>query len=353
MYGPMRISWLLLIAACGTSTKGTMHVVRGASTQAAPRVGGAPAVNGHWNLSPTAGTIAITHLSFHGPNGGDDIELSGCKPAFTRDVAELTSIADCGFDLDGGTYTSVAITVAAAATVTIDDATAGLYTDGAGLATAAPAGGAQPSPIALPADATILAALPSPLVVGDKPTSITVYEDMFHTVAADVSADTATFDTSAPLVSLLATAGAPSAASVEYYSATGVADSSQMAELGSVRVLFLGDAPSFLWHDTSGNGESFAADPRAGQGTRAGGYLGIDANGTVCWAETISALLSWPEDNYTMLCRMQHLTRVGDSTRVECETTKTVPGPTSGTTYATGCPSFTPTASTQVTLVAR
>ncbi len=364
----MRTIGLLLLAACGTSVKGSAHVVRGATTQSGPRIGGvAPATAGHWFLSPTSGTVDLTKLTFKGPGGAsDDVDLSSCKPTYQRDTAELTSILDCPFEVGTGTYTTLTISVAGAAQVTIDDPSAGLYTDGAGLVTTAPAGGAQPTTITVPTAGSdgnqITAAFPQPLVVKDgSPVSITILEDMIHTVYADVSGTSAQFDLSLPAapVALLATAGDVTAGSVEYYSPLGTAadyTSGQPGtgnETGSARIFFIDGQPSFVWHVTLGNSEAWAADPPGGNGSRAGGYLGMDASGTICWAQTQSDALLWPDTNYSMVCRMQHLTKLGDSTQIECLATNTAPLPTSGPTYASGCPSFTPTTSTKVTLVAR
>jgi hypothetical protein len=50
---------------------------------------------------------------------------------------------------------------------------------------------------------------------------------------------------------------------------------------------------------------------------------------------------------------MHRATNVGETTAIECKHQTTAPAPTSGNTYESGCPAFTPDETTQVTLVAK
>ena len=82
---------------------------------------------------------------------------------------------------------------------------------------------------------------------------------------------------------------------------------------------------------------------------RAGGYLGVDAAGTICWATPVDATYA----QYREICEMQTVTTIGGTTTLRCQTVTTAPAPTSGDTYASGCPTITPTSSVVLTLVAK
>ena len=303
--------------------------------------------------------------------GGDEssFAFSDCKPSYQRDAAELTSILDCPFEVDAGTYTEMGIGLATSAHVTVDDATNGLFTDASSatkLSAVAPAGGAASVEVTVnsPNSDQIMSqsAFVEPLVVEEgKPVTVTLLEDMIHTMSADVQGGQPRFDLSLPLapVFMVATAGEVTSGSVEYYAPSGTAANSYQGTMGSgneaysARVFFVNGKPSFVWHVTLGNSEAWAADPRGGDGSRAGGYLGLDANGNVCWAQTNGDSLSWGENGYSRICRMKHLTALGETTTIECKTQNTAPDPTAGHTYESGCPDFTPNETQMVTLVAK
>src|SRR6478736_2811365 len=125
----MHVRGLVLVglAACGTPVKGNARVVKGASSGAAARTQNLvrPGPDGHYFLSPNASTIEIQSIAF----GDSEFDLSNCKPSYQRDAAELTSILDCPFEIDAGTYTEMQIGLAISAQVTVDDAVNGLFTD--------------------------------------------------------------------------------------------------------------------------------------------------------------------------------------------------------------------------------
>jgi len=56
---------------------------------------------------------------------------------------------------------------------------------------------------------------------------------------------------------------------------------------------------------------------------------------------------------YAELCEMQRVDTLGASTTLRCQHLTTVPAPTSGDTYASGCPAITPDDQHGLTLVAR
>lgn len=368
----MDYRWLLLVgvAACGTPVKGNARVVKGATTGTSARTQNLvrPGADGHYFLSPNASTIEIVSIGFKG-DSNSEFTLSDCKPSYQRDAAELTSFLDCPFEVDAGTYTAMDIGLATSAQVTVDDATNGLFTDSAsptGLSAVAPAGGAASVKVTVnsPNSDRIMSqsAFVEPVVVEEgKPVTVTLLEDMIHTMSGDVAGGQPRFDLSLPLapVFMVATAGEVTQGSVEYYAPSGTAANSYQGTMGSgneaysARVFFVNGKPSFVWHVTLGNSEAWASDPRGGDGSRAGGYLGLDGNGMLCWAQTNSDSLSWDESGYSRICRMKHLTNLGETTTIECKTQNTAPAPTAGHTYESGCPDFTPNESQMVTLVAK
>jgi hypothetical protein len=86
-------------------------------------------------------------------------------------------------------------------------------------------------------------------------------------------------------------------------------------------------------------------------GFRAGGYAGLDASGTLCWALPTT----FAYQAYAYLRRMKSVTTLGATTTVQTLALSggQAPPPTSGDTYASGCPSFAPTDQFTVVLVAK
>jgi hypothetical protein len=208
----------------------------------------------------------------------------------------------------------------------------------------------------------VQAAFVEPLVVDEGTTvEITIVEDMIHTLAANVSGGQPSFDLSLPLppVSLFGTAGDVTSGSVEYYTPIGTGNSTHAGlassgneAAGALRVFFVNGKPAYAWHVVPSNSQTWAADPRSGSGERAGGFLGLDSTGTLCWAHSSNGL-GWSETGYASICRMHRPTNIGETTTIECKHENTVPAPTSGATYESGCPAFAPDDTMTVTLVAK
>jgi hypothetical protein len=358
----------LFAMGCGTSVPGTARIAQGASASAAARVDrvAAPAIDGRWTLSPNSATVTITKLRFWGDDQ-ETVDIEGCTPTYERDAPRLSTFLDCPFEVPTGTYRSLSIAVAGDASVMIDDPVNGLFTDPTApskLVSSPPAGGARPVDITVATageggnESRIQFVDPLEVTEGN-PVTVTILVDMIHTMSADTAGGAGTFDLSLPLspAFLVASAAPITSGSVEFYSVTGTADNFTAGiggtgtEAGSARVFYLDGKPTFTWHVIASNSESYAADPRGGSGERAGGYLGLDSTGTLCWAHTNSP--SWDDDQYTELCRLHRGTNVGEQSSIECAHQTTVPPPTSGNTYESGCPAFTPDTTTAVTLVAR
>lgn len=373
---------VFIVAACGDSTgprlvSGTAHLVHGPSLavgasvdrrpDSKPSFAVAPS-GGHWFISPDQGKITITSLSFHDASGNvQDATLSTCTATYSRASASLSSILDCPFTLASGTYVEVDIGISNVFQVLINDATHGIFTDpssATGLSTTAPAGGAAFVNLTIPTsgDANGVmetqTAFDAPLVVDSaSPPAITLIVDMIHTVLMNVSGSTLTFDTSLPQPAVHVTPTVSGPGRVEFYTATGTADNvnAGIATMGneatSIRLVYNGaSAPIDVWSPVIGPSEAWNAAPTPGASMfTIGGYLGLDATGTICWALPASYTYA----QYAYLKSMKPATAIGGTTVLKTKAVTTAPAPASGTTYASGCPTFTADQQTTMTLVAR
>ena len=370
----------------GNMVMGHARILHGPSTvmHSSRRIGPQPqlAADGHWALSPDQTKATVVNLTFQGEQAGtvQQVNLANCTPTYVRDQPSLTSVLDCPFEIPAGTYVAMGIGVSTTFQVLIADAANGFFTDPTAttkLSSTAPSGGAQFVSITFPGPGGTgnvltqqtyfthpIALTPTGSVGGDDGgvtvgVSVDIVEDMVHTVFANVSSGVASFDLSLPFPPVQLMASIEGAGRVAFYSQTGTAGDVIMPgptddESTSVRLFYDGTgAASYLWHPTIGPSQAWNANPASSPGGggmfRAGGYLGVDGTGTVCWAV--------PRDytyaTYQELCEMQTVTAIGASTSLRCQTMSSVPLPTSGDTYASGCPAITPTSTTTLTLVAQ
>ncbi len=351
------------------------RILHGPSTVAAATRAGAPSAaavpaDAHWALSPEQSRVTLTSLAFQGTDGNvATADLGGCMPTYVRDTAALTQILDCPFDLPPGTYVGVGIGVLTTFDVLVDDAANGFFTDPGsptGLSATAPAGGAQFASFTVPGpggQGDVLSAqtfFTSPLVVeAGTPVTVDVVEDMIHTVFANVSGGAASFDTSLPLPAVQLVPSVSGAGRVEFYSPTGTALDALMPgptddESGSVRVFYASPPqPSYVFSPVPGPSQAWNVSPATSpvepsSGFRAGGYLGLDSNGVLCWALPVD----YAYGQYAELCEMPVVSNVGETTTLSCQHLTSVPAPVSGDTYASGCPPITPDVQRTLTLVA-
>ena len=342
-----------------------------ASTAARMSSPSALPADGHWALSPEQSRVTLTSLAFQGADGNvATADLTGCVPTYVRDSAALSPILDCPFDVPPGTYVGVGVGVLTTFEVLLDDAANGFFTDPGsptGLSTSAPAGGAQFASFVVPGpggQGDVLTAqtfFTSPLVVAaGGSVSLDIVEDMIHTAFANVSGGVASFDTSLPLPAVQLVPSVSGAGRVEFYSPTGTALDALMPgptddESGSVRVFYASPPqPSYVFSPVPGPSQAWNVSPATSPvdpsgGFRAGGYLGLDANGVLCWA--LPADYTYAQ--YSKLCEMPIVSTVGASTTLSCQHMTSVPPPVSGDTYASGCPPITPDEQRTLTLVAR
>jgi hypothetical protein len=82
-------------------------------------------------------------------------------------------------------------------------------------------------------------------------------------------------------------------------------------------------------------------------GERPGGYLGLDGD-TLCWAQRTDERGT----TYSALLSLTRIASEGTTGTLSCQSTSSPPAPTSGTTYAGGCPALTAPQQIEVTLVA-
>jgi hypothetical protein len=365
---------------------GHARILHGPSTvmHGSRRIGPQPqaAADGHWALSPDSTKVTVVSLSFQGdqPGSVQQVNLTNCTPTYVRDQPSLTAVLDCPFAIPAGTYVSMGIGVSTTFEVLIADAANGFYSDPNAttkLSSTAPSGGAQFVSITFPGPGGSgnvlsqqtyfthpIALTPTGSVGGDdggtlQGVTVDIVEDMVHTVFANVSSGVASFDLSLPFPPAQMMASIEGAGRVAFYSESGTAGDVIMPgptddESTSVRVFYDGTgAASYLFHPTVGPSQAWNANPASSPGGsgmfRAGGYLGVDASGTLCWTV--------PQDytyaSYNQLCEMQTVTTLGATTSLRCQTMTSVPPPTSGDTYASGCPTITPTTTTVLTLVAQ
>lgn len=377
------VATVLLAAACGgdstsPSIAGTAHLVHGPQIAAGisasvhransgPSLAATPS-SGHWYISPDQGKITIVALTFRDSAGGAaNATMASCTASYSRSSAALSSLLDCPFTVASGKYVEVDIGISNAFQVLINDATHGIYTDpgsSTGLSTAPPAGGAAFVTLTIPNSGgtanvmTMQSAFDAPIVVDSAaPPSITLIVDMVHTVLVNVSGSSLAFDTSLPQPAVHITPTLSGAGSVEFYSATGTADNvnagiaSTGNEATSVRLTYnSAGAPIDVWSPVIGPSEAWNASPTAGaQQFTIGGYLGLDATGTLCWALPAS----YTYTQYAYLKAMTRVATIGGTTVLKTKNVTTAPAPTSGANYGSGCPSFTPDLQTTLTLVAR
>src|SRR5262245_44519906 len=358
----------------GGVASGHAHILHG-PTPTSPAPGLTPftasvPADGHWALSPDQGHVTLVNLAFQSADGNvQSADLTSCVASYVRDSPSLAQLLDCPFQIPSGTYIGLGVGMLTTFEVQITDGVNGFYTDPAsagGLVTSPPAGTPGFASFTVPGPGgtgTVLSAqtfFTTPVVIdAGADVTVDIVEDMIHTVFANVSSGVPSFDISLPLPAVQLVPSLAGAGKVEFYSPTGTALDTLMPgpsddESGSVRVFYAspGEA-SYVFSPVPGPSQAWNVSPATspvnpGNGSRAGGYLGLDSGGTLCWA--------LPSDytyaSYVELCEMQVVATVGQTTTLSCQHMTSVPTPVSGDTYASGCPPITPDDHRTFTLVA-
>ncbi len=350
------------------------HMLHGAMVpamaMAGPPVAGA-ASDGNWYVTPDQAKVGIEMINFAGYNGSPSVSagLSNCFLTFSKSTPSLASLLDCPFTVLPGTYSGMTIHINGTFEVLVNDVADGIYTDPAAvskLSSTAPSGGAGFIQYTRPLGGTgIESQFPTPLVVAEGDTvSLAVVLDAIQTLRISVSGSVLSFgDMNQIPVNIFATLDAPGVA--RYLTTSGTAesynDSSVLANIVRVYYAANNGQPVYLFTEqTAGaiNGCSTPApaypiDPSTsityGDGSKIGGWLGRDSSQTTCWA--VGSNKEWT--GYRAYFTLGNTTAVGDSATLSCDATASPTPPTSGSTYASGCPAITADATGSLTLVAQ
>jgi hypothetical protein len=276
----------------------------------------------------------------------------------------LARLVDCVVDVPYGTYVAVVLKTEDRATVWIDDPETGLFTDGLGVVTEPPPGGARPSVLEDLIQDGMWTDLPTPWVVDDlssAPLSIVVSGQ--HTVNVQVMGSTATWGRSFGAM-LFLTPGAVSKST--YYSEAGTADTMHPQSLGHPNeiVLFYEDDATPSYAFVKAGAESAACrtpqergwfgswntapGPLNREKQTPGGYLGRDATGTICFATPFTPDFA----TYDSVWWFPEATARGESVPISCAQASEVPEPISGDNWSSGCPTFLADATFTAELVA-
>jgi hypothetical protein len=355
------------------STPGVTGPIAGGLANSRALRGVAPAA-GLWAISPDQARITITTVSFIAADGQpSSATLTNCVVNYTRSAASLTKLLDCPFTIDPGTYVALDVAVANSFDVLVDDQVNNIYSDPASptkLSSTRPAGGPQMVNYSVTLTAELHGVLSSRIYLpaavtidsgGTIPT-VSLVADMIHTTFVTATGSSMNFFTDLPLPGVYLIPSLSGAGRVEYYTSSGTALSAKMPgstdnDAHSVRVFYASPPqPAYIISPVVGPSSAQAVNPakspvQSDLGFRAGGYAGLDASGSLCWALPTT----FAYQSYAYLRRMQSLTTLGATTTVQ---TLALNGgqatvPTTGDTYASGCPTFTPTDQFTVTLVAK
>ena len=354
-------------------TPGTAHVVQGATTPRATVTRtrpGAGLTSGTWYVSPDQVRIRLTRINFAGatPQDSTGADLVDCTVTYDRAAATLAPLLDCPFSIAPGTYTSMNLFVDPTADVLIADGTHGLYTDPAAptlLSSTAPTDGAAFVSVTATLGTSFQQFFSTPLVVTDQPVSLSIVVDAVQTIQLTTTGGAApAFGTYFPayVFPSVGGVGAP-----QYYTSSGTADTYDDATVlaNIIRVYYEpGGAPMYSLFQQRGMSlmgcadgafgiGAYAADNRSTMantdGSRPGGWLGLDATNTMCWVYAGDAAFT----TYANYLTMTKVDSVGATATLSCAETTAPTPPASGATYAGGCPSSpSPLVTVPLTLVA-
>lgn len=362
------------LVACGPSTLITTKILNGASdadaaagAHAGPgpdRVPGPP-IAGEWSVTPDRVEIVLREVRFVPERGmAHTARLDGCVATWDRSAPTLSPLLDCALDVPHGTYVAIVLKTEDRATVWLDDPEAGLFTDGLGVVTEPPAGGAAPSVIEDLIQDGMWTDLPTPWIVDDTTdTALSVVVSGQHTVTVQVAGSAATWARSFGAMLFLSPG---TVAKATYYSAAGTTSTLHPQSHGfpNELVLFYEDdaTPSYAFVKAGAASAACrtpqergwfgawnaAPGPLNAEGQTTGGYLGRDASGTICFATP------WTPDfaTYDSFWWFPEATARGEVVPFSCAKADAVPAPTSGDTWASGCPAFDADATFSATLVA-
>lgn len=384
--------WGLIVCGCGDDgggkASGAARILqgpRGTNNMFRVQTTAASATDGQWLISPNQGRATLVGVSFMGAVQGTSTTASlgaNCTVAYTRGAAALSEIVSCPFDVDPGTYLGVSLEMSSTMELLVDDPINSIYSDPGSptlFSATAPSGGAQFVPYTIQGGQPTVNfgyALTEPLVINAGDTvSLSVVADMTHTAYLQIAAGAPRFEDSFGFIPMYLFATVSDVGSAAYYTSVADAGNYNRSTLAApqgpkgesnLRVFygssgqplyifndhFAGNSGGSTCHSGNSMGGAFAADPATSpqdaMGNRAGGYLGKDGTGTICWAFADDTTYA----NYDSYFAIGEAANLADATTLKCAKRDAVPAPTSGTTYASGCPSIPTDVEAGVTLVA-
>lgn len=357
----MTTPWLVLLFGCGGSAPGVAVVLNGITDAAVTPVKMPLPADGAWDLSPDRIDVTFREIAFE----DDDryqrwVQLDDCTASYDLTTPSLSALLDCPFEVPRGRYTNLRLKFEPDLAVTVDDPMNGLWTDGVGLVTSAPSGGAVATVIT--GQDTVRTTFSEELIVDEDPVELSIVINAVHSVRATIAGDTVSLQ--GPVIQLHASPFGVGAAQF-----LGAPNSLGNRQVGSSHntelLLFFEDTstPVYAWLmpgeslspcARGGNGGGFyqayatAPGPYDENGGRIGGYLAEDASGAICFA--LPADQTW--DEYSAIYQLDHVDTLGATTPLACESNVAPPAPTSGKTWASGCPAINPQATEDLSLVA-
>jgi hypothetical protein len=358
-----------------TPTFGNANIVHGPSSGAGAATlhGGVPA-EGRWIISPDQGRARVLNLTFNtaDPSVFHVSDLTDCVFTYDRGDEALTNIFSCPFEMPPpGEYTSLGLMVSKDFELLVDDPLHGIYSDPAAaslFATTPPAGGADFVPFSVAFDPSFSFYMSTPLVIeADSTLDLSIVTDMTHTTFVNVAGGVPSFRTDFIPVPMNLQVTPGQVAKAAFYTESGTAENFFMGtnygtsgEPLFVRLFYAtATDPAYLFSSGQANGQDMcgtqaynidpAGSPVFPDGGVAGGFLGLDSAGDLCWAVREAPDYS----SYHGVVSMPEVANVGGQTVFSCDLTTTAPAPTSGGNYSSGCPTVTADVQGTVTLVAQ
>lgn len=330
--------------------------------------GGAPPADSRYLLSPDTGTAQVKWIELRGfdADGGPYIflELTACNITYDRTSAALTPVGTCNFTAPPGTWSRITLDVDGAFGIGVHDTIANVFTDGAAATGIAFTDPGAIETIQLDTGIETVgydtyAIQPFVVPTSGTPT-LTFVVDMAHSLFMEKTAGVGTLESFVPF--RFSEPLPPDIDKIQYYNVTGTAGTAVAPGIAdqdddSLRVYWRGAQPVYLsYYDPDGTASlgSWAAAPDVlgtVQGNSVGGHLGVDGTSKMCWAMA-STYNAWDGTN-GRICEMQVPAAVGDPATINCQDVAAIPAPTSGATYASGCPAITPDSTANVFLVAQ
>ncbi len=345
--------WLLLFACA--SVPGQVRVLNGATAPADQRLQVDATEGGTWTLSPDRVEVQFRQIAFEDDAGRQRwMPLRDCSATYELAQPTLASLLDCDFQVPQGEWSALRLKFDPDLAVTVEDAANGLYTDGEGLVSSLPEGGVVPTIVQ--GQDTIRAVFSEPLVVEEDPVEISVVLNALHTVGAEMSGGRGTLRTGTGIQIHASPFGVAEARFLSTGSPLNT--QSQAAEI----LIMYEDAqtPSYVFlmpggglSPCGGNGSFYQAYNTAPgvadeNGGRAGGWLAIDPENTLCFA--LPTDQTW--EQYSAVFQMQHVRELGESTTLACRQWGDPPPPSQGKTWAQGCPEMVPEGEETLVVVA-